>query len=70
MKATFKIEGYRAVLPHVQNVYGVEKELDHWFWGFKYISQVFEYFSYRTKEEAQGRHDSFIAALDEYYDGN
>jgi len=65
--ATFEIEGYHAVLLHVQNVYGVEKELDYWFWGFKYTSQVFEYFSYRTLEEAQKVHDEFIEAINLYW---
>ncbi len=66
MKALFEIEGYHVVLPHIQNIYPVEKELDHFYWGFKYTSQVFEYFSYRTEEEAKKVHDLFVEALNEY----
>jgi len=67
MEALFEIQGYHAVLAHIQNVYPVEKELDYWFWGFKYTSQIFEYFSYHTKAEAKKVHDEFIFALNQYW---
>ena len=68
MPATFEIDGYHVVLPHIQNVYPVEKELDHYYWGFKYISQVFEYFSYREKNEAEKVHAAFTEALNQYWE--
>uniref|UniRef100_A0A6M3JGI8 Thiol oxidase n=1 Tax=viral metagenome TaxID=1070528 RepID=A0A6M3JGI8_9ZZZZ len=67
MSATFEIDGYHVVLPHIQNVYPVEKELNYYHWGFKYLSQVFEYFSYQTKDEAEKIHNAFIKALNQYW---
>ncbi len=68
MGSVFKIEGYHAVLPHVQNVYPVEKEKFYWGWGFKYCSGVFEFFSYKTKGDAQKIHDLFLKALNSYWE--
>ena len=69
MPATFEIEGYHAVLPHVQNVYPVEKYKFYYEWGFKYTSSIFEFFSYETEEEAQKVHDEFVSALNLYWKG-
>ncbi len=70
MKALFEIDDrYHAVLPHVQNVYSVEKEKFYWIWGFKYKSGVFEFFNYKTKKDAQKVHDAFIKALDDFHEG-
>ena len=65
--ATFEIKGYHVVLPCVQNVYPAEKYEFYYEWGFKYISGVFEFFSYKTKKEAQKAYDDFVLALNLYW---
>jgi len=67
MKALFEIEGYHAVLPHVQNVYPVQKDEHNWYWGFKYKSQIFEFLYYKNEKEAEKIHDKFIEALNSYW---
>ena len=67
MKTLFEIDGYHVVLSKIQNVYPVEMELNYYYWGFKFTSQIFEYFSYLTKEEADKAHDAFIDALNIYW---
>ena len=70
MSAVFEIDGYLAVLPHVQNIYPVEQDKFYWCWGFKYTSGVFEYFMYQSEKEALKIHDSFIDALNLYWEAH
>lgn len=63
----FEIDGYHVVLNHVQNVYPVEKEKFYYVWGFKYVTGIFEFFSYKTKKEAREVHDKFVVTLDSYW---
>ena len=63
----FEIDGYHAVLNCVQNVYPVVKEKLCYEWGFKYVTGIFEFFSYKTKKEAQKVHDEFVATLNSYW---
>ena len=68
MEALFEIDGYHAVLAHVQNVYPVEKDRFLYEWGFKYTTGIFEFFSYETKKEAAQSHDAFIKALNLFWE--
>ena len=66
MKTLFEIDGYHVILENIQNVYPVEKDKKNWIWGFKFKSQIFEFFYYETKKEAEKVHDAFITALELY----
>lgn len=61
-----EIKGYGVVLAQVQNVYPVEKESGIYSWGFKYVSGMFEFFSYLTIEEARISRNNFMEALEKY----
>ena len=67
LQTLFEIDGYHVVLNHVQNVYPAAKEKFYYEWGFKYITGVFEFFSYETMEEAQEVHDKFVIALNSFW---
>ena len=67
MPTVFEIDGYHVVLHHVQNIYPVEPDKFYWHWGFKYISGVFEFFIYQSKEDADKIHDAFLNALNLYW---
>lgn len=69
MTSTFEVDGYGIILPQVQNYYPVEKciKIDRYYWGFKYISGIFEYFYYVTESEAEYERKCFITALNNYY---
>ena len=67
MKSTFSIDGYLAVIPHIQNVYPPEKDRVGWCFGFKYVSGIFEYFTYRTLSEAQTHYNRLSAAIEMHY---
>ena len=64
----YEINGYGVVLSQVQNIYAVEHDKCGCpFWGFKYLSGVFEYFNYKHENEAKRERDMFIHALNEYW---
>ena len=67
--ALFVIDDYIAVIPHVQNLYKPEKEshVDAWFWGFKYKSGVFEYFTAPTHTAASLQFEMMANAVDSYW---
>lgn len=67
--ALYAFKGYSAVIPHLQNVYGPEQEngVPVWFFGFKYTSGVFEYFSFATQEEAEVEHRKLLEAITAYW---
>lgn len=68
MNALFTFENYTAVIPHIQNVYGPERDRNvGWCVGFKYQSQVFEFWSFRTIREARKVHAALLAAVDQYW---
>ena len=67
MKSTFSIEGYLAVIPHIQNVYPPEKEKTGWTFGFKYTSGVFEFFTFKTLGKARKEYNRLAQAIDEYW---
>ena len=68
-KSIFSVEGYLAVIPHIQNVYFPEKDRVGWMFGFKYTSGVFEFFTYKTLSEARMQYDRLAQAIDEYWRG-
>ena len=62
------MDGYLAVIPHIQNVYPPEKDRNsYWEFGFKYTSGVFEFFSFKEHEEAWDNYGRLAQAIDEYY---
>ncbi len=66
--AIHEINGYGVVLPQVQNVYPVERDKCGCpFWGFKYLSGVFEYFNYKYEHDAKRERNMFIDALNQYW---
>ena len=69
--ALYTFKGYSAVIPQLQNVYGPEQEdgVSSWFFGFKYTSGVFEYFSFSTLEEAEAEHRKLCEAISFYWTG-
>ena len=68
LKSIFSMDGYLAVIPHIQNVYPPEKDrLGHWEFGFKYTSGVFEFFSFKTCREARSNYERLAQAIDGYY---
>lgn len=68
MKSTFEIDGYLAVIPHIQNVYPPEEIVNiGWQWGFKYTSGVFEFFTCKTLKEATESYKKLSLAIEEYY---
>ena len=66
-KATFKIDKYRAVIPHIQNMYLPQKDQIMWYWGFKYKSQVFEFFYYTTLQDAKYDCERLAQAIEDYW---
>lgn len=70
MKSTFSVDGYLAVIPHIQNVYPPEKEKVGWCFGFKYTSGMYEFFTYKTLQEAQIQYKKLAQAIDSYYKGD
>ena len=67
-KTLFSIDGYLAVIPHIQNVYPPEKDRHiGWCFGFKYESGVFEFFTYKTIKEARSNYERLAQAIDKYY---
>lgn len=70
--ALFRIDEYVAVIPQIQNLYGPEKEphVDAWFWGFKYESGVFEFFTLPTHTAASQQFDEMVNAVDAYWCGH
>ena len=67
MKATFSIEGYLAVIPHIQNVYPPEKDKVGWTFGFKYKSNVFEFFTFKTLKTARQEYNRLAKAINDYW---
>jgi hypothetical protein len=69
MNSTHEIDGYGIVLPQVQNYYPVEKciKTDRYYWGFKYLSGIFEFFYYVNESEAQHDRGQFIEAINNHY---
>lgn len=67
MKSLYIIEGYGAVIPHIQNIYPPEKTRVGWQFGFKYISGVFEFFTYKTLSEARSHYNELVKTIEEYY---
>ena len=68
MIATVEIEGYLAVVPKIQNIYPVEKMASGVYQtGFKYESGVFEYFTYKDKNQAEKVYQKIKAAIEYYY---
>ena len=67
----YEIDGYGVVLSQIQNVYPVEADKCGCpYWGFKYLSGVFEYFNYKHEPEAKRQRQMFVNALNEYWDKN
>lgn len=70
MKSLYEISGYGIVLAQVQNYYPVELDdkTETYYWGFKYISGIFEFFYYKDVSEADESRHNFINALHNYLD--
>lgn len=67
-KSTIAIKGYLAVIPKIQNVYPPEEnDAGWWDVGFKYTSQIFEFFSFRTHKQAQDVYQRIEKAIDDFY---
>lgn len=66
-KSTFAIDGYLAVIPHIQNVYPPEKDKVGWCFGFKYKSGMYEFFTYKTLQEAKQNRNRLSEAIDKYW---
>ena len=64
---SFEINGYGAVIPHIQNYYPVERCSVGWQFGFKYQSGVFEFFQYKTRTKAIWERKRLIKAIEDYY---
>ncbi|HEU02036.1 hypothetical protein LCGC14_0987250 [marine sediment metagenome] len=70
MISVFEFEGYGAVIPQIQNIYGPKPDRDvGWCFGFKYSSGVFEFFSFKTEAEATAQHQRLLDAVDSYWTG-
>lgn len=67
MKSIFNIKGYIAVIPHIQNIYPPEKDNGVWSFGFKYISGVFEYFNFKTLQQARNEYNRLAQAVNDYW---
>jgi len=67
MKSTFDLGYYKAVIPHIQNIYAPEKDAGIWMYGFKYKSGVFEFIHCKTWKKAQGEYERLDKAINEYY---
>lgn len=67
MKSLFSVDGYLAVIPQIQNVYPPEKDRVGWMFGFKYISGIFEFFTYKTLTEARMNYNKLTSAIENYY---
>lgn len=67
MKATLEIRGYLAVIPKIQNIYPIERVETGWQTGFKYDSGVFEFFTYKSKIEAESAYHRIRKSVDDYY---
>ena len=65
--SVFSIEGYLAVIPHIQNVYPPEKDKIGWTFGFKYTSGVFEFFTFKTLSEVRAHYNRLSGAINSYY---
>lgn len=68
MRSLYMIEGYGAVIQHIQNIYPPEKTRVGWQFGFKYTSGIFEFFSYKTLNEAREHYNKLGKAIEEFYD--
>ena len=67
MKSLFSMDGYLAVIPQIQNVYPPEKDRIGWTFGFKYISGVFEFFTFKNLPEARMQYNRLARAIEDYY---
>ena len=67
MKSLFSIDGYLAVIPQIQNIYPPEKDRAGWCFGFKYVSGVFEFFTYKTLQHARLHYRRLAEAVEAYY---
>lgn len=67
MRSLYMIEGYGAVIQYIQNIYPPEKTRTGWQFGFKYTSGIFEFFTYKTLDEARNRYNELGKAIEEFY---
>ncbi len=65
--SVFSINGYLAVIPHIQNVYPPEKDRVGWAFGFKYTSGVFEFFTFKHLQETRLHYGRLADAINSYY---
>lgn len=68
MKSLFTIDGYHAVISHIQNIYPPEKDRVGWQFGFKYKSGIYEFFTFKTVREARREYERCAKAVDDFYE--
>ena len=65
--ALFVIRGFVVVVPHVRNVYPVEKTDTGWEWGFKFADGFYEQFAYLKEQDAAEDRAALLKALSDYF---